>query len=598
MIINKKENTLLNRCLPIMGEIPLKLKEIARKYALLNAVKYGGRASFKAVMGKIISEQPELKSKTKEISIILKKIVEEVNKISLEEQKLLASQFSIPKEEEKVEEKILPSLPNVDSVENVVMRLAPYPSGPLHIGNARMVVLNDEYVKRYNGRLLLVFDDTIGSEEKVILPEAYDLILEGLNWLETGWHKTLYKSDRLPIFYKWCRKLLEDGFAYVCVCEPSRWREKYKLTKQACPCRGLNTEENLNRWERMIDGTYGVGEAAVRLKTGMEVEDPALRDHVIMRISDRVHPRVGSKYRVWPLLEFSWAIDDALLGVTHILRGKDLIKEDKVERFIWDLLGFKSREFIHYGTIRFADLSLSKSRSRRLIDKGIYYGWTDPRTWSLQSLQKRGFESEAVRQAILDLGLSLTDIDYSPSMLYAVNRKMIDPIADRLFFIDIPMELIVENGPDDDIIVANPPKHPDYPDRGKRHISVPLKNGCFSVYISKSDVERLRVGDVIRLKDLANIEIESVLKERITTSYHSRTIGDARKLDVKIIIHWVPTDDNVPLEVVMDNGEIIEGLGEPECINLSEGSIVQFERYGFVKVDRLKPLTRVYFAHP
>jgi len=574
------------------------LEEIARKYTLLNAVRYGGKASFKAVMGKIISEQPELKSKTKEISIILKKIIDEINKIPLKEQEKLASQYVAPAKEKATKEKVLPSLPNVDRYESVVMRLAPYPSGPLHIGNARMVVLNDEYVKRYNGTLLLVFDDTIGSEEKIILPEAYDLILEGLDWLDVKCHKTLYKSDRLPFFYEWCKKLLEDEFAYVCICEPSRWRKQFKITKQSCPCRSLNMEENLDRWEKMIDGVYGAGEAAVRLKTGMEADDPALRDHVIMRISDRIHPRVGSKYRIWPLLEFSWAIDDVLLGITHILRGKDLIKEDRLEQMIWDLLGFESREFIHYGTIKFTDLSLSKSRSRRLIDEGIYYGWTDPRTWSLQSLQKRGFESEAVKQAILDLGLSLTDIDYSPSLLYAINRKMIDSAVNRLFFVDAPIELTVEGVPVDNIMIANPPRHPDYPDRGRRHISISLKNGRFSVYISRSDVEKIGIGDTIRLKDLANIEMCSIEKRQIMASYHSETIDDARKSDMKGIIHWVPSDDSVPIEVVMENGEISRGLGEPECTNLSEGAVVQFERYGFVKVDRLKPMITVYFAHP
>ncbi|MFX0096203.1 MAG: glutamate--tRNA ligase [Candidatus Hodarchaeota archaeon] len=574
------------------------LEEIARKYTLLNAVKYGGKASFKAVMGKIISEQPELKSKTEEISIILKKTIDEINNMPLKEQEKLASQYVGLEKEKETKERILPSLPNVDRYDSVIMRLAPYPSGPLHIGNARMVVLNDEYVKRYNGNLLLVFDDTIGSEEKIILPEAYDLILEGLDWLGIKYHKTLYKSDRLPFFYEWCKKLLEKELAYVCICEPTRWREQFKLTQQPCPCRSLDMQENLDRWEKMIDGEYDAGEAAVRLKTGMDADDPALRDHVIMRISDRIHPRVGSKYRVWPLLEFSWAIDDMLLGVTHILRGKDLIKEDRIEQMIWDLLGFESREFIHYGTIRFTDLSLSKSRSRRLIDEGIYYGWTDPRTWSLQSLQKRGFESEAIKQAILDLGLSLTDIDYSPSLLYAINRKMIDPAVNRLFFVDAPRELKVEGAPGDNMMIANPPRHPDYPDRGRRRIDVPLKNGRFSVYISEDDVKRIGIGDTIRLKDLANIEMRSIDRRQIIGSYHSGTIDDARKSDVKRIIHWVPSDDSVPIEVIMENGEISKGLGEPECVDLSEGAVVQFERYGFVKVDRLKPMITVYFAHP
>src|SRR2546430_16962046 len=73
--------------------------------------------------------------------------------------------------------KELPPLP--DAVDGrVVLRLAPHPSGPLHIGNARAFVLNDAYAKKYHGRLLLVSDDTIGPEEKPLLPEAFDHVRE------------------------------------------------------------------------------------------------------------------------------------------------------------------------------------------------------------------------------------------------------------------------------------------------------------------------------------------------------------------------------------------------------------------------------------
>ncbi|GAH67937.1 unnamed protein product [marine sediment metagenome] len=66
-----------------------------------------------------------------------------------------------------------------------------------------------------------------------------------------------------------------------------------------------------------------------------------------MRISEAEHPRVGTKYIVWPMLEFSWAIDDYLIGVTHILRGSDLIKEDHIEEFIWNHFKWKKAEFNH-----------------------------------------------------------------------------------------------------------------------------------------------------------------------------------------------------------------------------------------------------------
>jgi glutamyl-tRNA synthetase len=102
----------------------------------------------------------------------------------------------------------------------------------------------------------------------------------------------------------------------------------------------------------MLKGHYQEGEAVVRLKTDMQHPNPAFRDRVLLRISERTHPRVGTKYRVWPLLEFSWAIDDHLLGMTHILRGKDLIIEDLMEKDIWQKLGWNAPEFIHYGMLR------------------------------------------------------------------------------------------------------------------------------------------------------------------------------------------------------------------------------------------------------
>ncbi|MHA1672253.1 MAG: glutamate--tRNA ligase family protein, partial [Promethearchaeota archaeon] len=319
---------------------------------LKNAIHFKGTANPKAVLGKLMRDRPDLRSQAKTLKTLVYQIIEEINALTIEEQS--AKVLSLdphaldPEEKHEAEEKTLPELPGAEKGK-VVMRLAPYPSGALHIGNARMVVLNDEYVKRYNGKLLLVFDDTIGTtlakiddpKAKYVIPEAYDLIPEGLEWLGVKYHEVHYKSDRVEIYQEEAGKMIDQGHAYVCNCDANDFREKYKRPGKECPCRSKSLEYHQEMYEKMKDGQIEEQGAVVRLKTGMDQKDPAMRDHILMRISDAPHPRIGTKVRLWPVLEWSWGLDDHLLGVTHIVRGIDLRKEGEVEKFIWDLKGWK-----------------------------------------------------------------------------------------------------------------------------------------------------------------------------------------------------------------------------------------------------------------
>ncbi len=293
----------------------MELEELARKHALKNAVEYGGECDPGAVIGKLMSEVDEEPGKVQEV---VGKVVEEVNSLGPEDQMEELEGYEYEEEED---EEGLPELPNAG--EEVVMRMAPFPSGMLHVGNARMAVLNDEYVKKDGGKLYLVIDDTAGSDEKKPVEEAYEEIPRDLEWLGVDFDEVVYKSDRMEKFYEYGEKFLENDWAYVCECDAETLRQNRKDGK-ACEHRGRTPEENLERWEKMLEGELGEGDAVVRLKTDMQHEDPAFRDRVLLRISDIDHPRVGNSYHVWPMLEFSWAIDDHLLGMTHILRGKDL----------------------------------------------------------------------------------------------------------------------------------------------------------------------------------------------------------------------------------------------------------------------------------
>ncbi len=547
-------------------------KDTIKKYALRNAVKFEGEATVGPVMGKVMGESDEFREDPQGTKELVNEVVEEINQLSLQEQKeeleKLMPEF-FEEEEEEEEEK----LPKIDA-EDVKMRMAPYPSGPLHIGNARMVILNDEYVKRNDGRLVLFYDDTIGSETKRLLPEAYDMIKEGLEWLNVEWHETYYKSDRMDIYYEYGRKILDMGEAYVCECSQESLREKREAGKE-CEHRDRPSDENFELWDNMLEGEIDEGKAVVRLKTDMEHPDPAFRDRVLFRISKNEHPKVGKQYSVWPLLEFSWAVDDHLLGMTHILRGKDLVIEDRMEEYIWDLFGWDKPEFLHYGMLRLEDINLSKSEFQRKMRRGEFESWEDPRTWSMQSLRRRGIQPQAVRDFILEFGMSETDIEVAPSKLYSINREIIDPEANRYFFIPDPVKIeLVGNIKPNNAKIA---RHPSDPDRGYRELEVGKE-----VYIPRKEWDEYQ-GKEIRLKNFCNLELDG--KKGNITGFENKDI---------LKIQWLC--DALDVMVERQNASVEEGLGEKNLSETEVGDIIQFERYGFVKIQDTDPFL-VTFGH-
>lgn len=546
------------------------------KHTIINAVQHGGRAEVQAVLGKIIAESPELKPKIKEIIPQIKEIVKEVNSWTLEKQEKEFKKLGVV-EKKVVEEGGLPPLPNVEKYKKIVMRLAPFPSGPLHMGNARMIILNDEYVKRYKGELLLVIDDTIGSEEKFVIPEAYDLIINGVKWLGVKYKKVLYKSDRMQFFYDAAEDLIKKNLAYVCECGAENLR-KNRVEGIECIHRNQSIDGNLKKWKDMLSEKYKEGEATLRLKTDMKHPNPAFRDRVLLRVIEREHPRVGKKYKIWPMLEFSWAVDDQLLGITHILRGKDLMMEDMMEEFVWNKLGLKKSEFVHHGLVKIEQLKLSKTEMRKSIERGEYMGWDDPRTWSLQSLRRRGIQPKAIRNFIIDMGMSLADVTAPTEILYAENRKIIDSRANRYFAVIDPVEISVEKSPK--LKKIKVPLHPDFPKKGYRMLEVDGKK----IYIEREDFEKLK-GQEVRLMDLFNVKLGKV----------SEFTSKEMKFETPKI-QWVP-EPNVKIKIVMPNGKIKEALAEKEIKNVRVGELLQLIRIGFCRCDKAGKETVLFFAH-
>lgn len=548
-------------------------------YALANALAHDGKAQVGAVLPKLFQEGLQ-KEQIKEVMPLIQKVVKKINSMKIEEQKRLFSEFEkiVKKREER---EGLPPLPNAQG--KVVMRFAPYPSGPLHIGNAKAVILNDEYCKMYKGKLLLVIDDTIGSEEKEIAKEAYDLIPESLGWFNVNYQKPIiYKSDRLNIYYSYAEQLIRKKKAYVCFCD-AETLHKNRERGIECEHRNYDIIKNLEEWNNMLDYDYKPGEATLRIKTDMKHKNPAFRDRVLFRISDRKHPRVGNKFRVWPMLEFSWAIDDYLLGVTHILRGKDLMMESEMEKYIWGIFGWRQPTIIHSGLIKIAGAKISKSKAQKEVAQGVYKGWDDPRTWSLQSLKRRGIRPEAIRAFLLSNGLTQTESTIPVENLYKENKKFIEQ-SNRFFFLPEPVKIKVKSAPR---MKAKVPLHPDHLERGYRNFDT-----FEDFYIQKKDAEFIEKnkGKNYRFMHLFNF-VKSNYFEFVSKEHDAR-------LDAKLI-HWLPAvKELVKTEVVMPDGEIVKGLAEPMVREMKVNDICQFERFGFVRLDEKKKDKLVFwFAH-
>ena len=480
----------------------------------------------------------------------------------------------------------------------VVMRFAPNPSGPLHIGHARAAVLNDELAKSYNGKLILRIEDT---DPKRVDTEAYDLIEEDLEWLGVEWDEKVVQSDRLDIYADYCRRLIEKGFGYVCDCDSEKFRT-LKLKSLECEHRSASVEENLSLFEEMKDWKEGRG--AVKLKTDLAHPNPAVRDYPIMRVVERKHPRTGEERGMYPLMNFSVAVDDHLLRITHVLRGKDHIINTERQRYIYEYFNWHKPVFIHYGLMRVEEV-LSTSEMRRGIERGDYSGWDDVKLWTLKALKRRGIRADAVRNYMLDLGVKEKDIEFSPENLCAENKKMIDPAANRYFFIPDPVRLVVKDPPS---VELEMPLHKDFKERGSREFIL-KSDGEMVLFISKDDAGKLTAGEKIRLMNLFSVEVKDIGGE-ITGEYvmgsmgpRVRVLGERgehyskQKESIKSMkkVQWL-AEDHLTARVLTLRGEI-GGFCEKTCRNLRAGDIIQFERFGFCRLDERNDELTFYFTH-
>jgi glutamyl-tRNA synthetase len=227
---------------------------------------------------------------------------------------------------------------------------------------------------------------------------------------------------------------------------------------------------------------------------------------------------------------------------------------------------------------------LSTSQMRLGIKEGTYSGWDDIRLGTLRALARRGISPEAVKNAMVAIGIGDVDISFSWDNLYAENRKIVDPTANRYFFVPDPVEATIEGAP---VHTAHAMLHPADASRGARTLEF-----TGTVLLPKSE---LAPGvSMVRLKDLFNVRI-TWDGETPLFSYGGDSLAEARAAKAHII-QWLPARDAVPCTLVTQEGEM-KGACEP-VVRSEIGKVVQFERVCFARIDATDDRgVTAYFTH-
>lgn len=559
------------------------MKKLILKWALKNAVDHDGKAVAGAIISKAISEDKKLKDDMKKLGKEVAKIVKEVNSMDFGEQ-IAKLQSMAPELLEKKEEKRgIPELPNAKKGK-VVMMFPPEPSKLLTIGHAKAALLNYLSCKENDGKFIVRFEDTNYSKIK---SEYYDAMLEDLKWIGIKWDAIDYESDHVEKFYEYAEKLIKKKKAYMCNCPSEKVRE-LRGKGEECLCRSNTVKENINYWKKMLKKEFKEGDFSLRVKIDMGHQNTTMRDPTILRMLVGNHPRVGDKYFIWPTYDFATAVMDDIEGVTHRYRSKEFEMRAELQQWIQKQLGIKSPVVIEFARFNLEGVPSSGRIMREMISKGKLTGWDDPRLPTLIALRKRGFQPAAIKNFVINTGLSKSNSLISWSVIEAENRKIVEPIAKRYFMVRDAVKMIIKKAPEN--FKTKIRLHPDDQKAGFKEYEFPGKE--LHVFVDKKDMLNKKQDDKIRLMELCNVKLEVFGKNEIIAHFESKEMQPGMK-----IIQWVPTTETKDIEILMADAETFYGLAEGAVDNIKKGEIIQFIRFGFCRLNEKGKTLKFRFTH-
>ena len=350
----------------------------------------------------------------------------------------------------------------------VVTRFPPEPSGYLHIGHAKAVLLNQYFARHYGGKMIIRFDDTNPDKET---SEYEQVILEDLQLL--GVKGDLYSrtSDYFDLIEKYATQMIEEGNAY-CDDTPQEKMREERGNGIPSACRENSVEENLRRFREMKAGTEEGLKNCLRAKIDMQNLNKALRDPVLYRCNLNPHHHWGNKFKIYPTYDFACPIVDSVEGVTHALRTSEYNDRNAQYQWILEALGLRKVHIWDYSRLNFVYTLLSKRNLKWFVKEGLASGWDDPRFPTVRGILRRGLTLDALREYILMQGPSKNTIMLEWDKIWSVNKKLIDPIAPRFTALnkDGLVKVIIEDGPKEPYTKEVPPSQKEPRSRYQAYI--------------------------------------------------------------------------------------------------------------------------------
>jgi len=222
----------------------------------------------------------------------------------------------------------------------VRLRFAPSPTGHLHIGGARTALFNWLFARQMKGQFILRIEDT---DRERSTEEYVHSIMEGMEWLRLDWDEgPFHQVDRFDLYKSFVDKLLAEGTAYKCFCTPEELDERKKAliaegkkAKYDGRCRTADQSQGKKFCVRFLSEDKGTTTVHDLIKGDITFDNAELDDLVVQR-SDGV-----------PTYNFCVVIDDALMRMTHVIRGDDHLNNTPRQLQLYEAFGFSPPKFGH-----------------------------------------------------------------------------------------------------------------------------------------------------------------------------------------------------------------------------------------------------------